>query len=132
MRRGAILATAVLLCLATPSVEAEHAIDTDGTGTTNGSAAAPTTPTTPENNVTDESITNNITNNVTNQGTSDETKAEPEVVYVPVPFRETCTTVRHGNDFEKIDCRTQPLATAGGNPALEGICTVRYGMRTCY
>jgi hypothetical protein len=129
MRRGAIFATAILLCVAAPSVEAEHAVDVDGTGT-NGSAAAPTTPSAPESNVTDESITNNITNNVTS--TPGETKAEPEVVYVPVPFRETCTTVRYGKDFEKSDCRTQPLTTAGGNPALEGICTVRYGMRTCY
>jgi hypothetical protein len=127
MRKGAMLATAVLLCLATPSVEAEHAIDSDGTAT-NGSAAAPTTPATPENNVTDESVTNNVTNNITNESK----EAQPEVVYVPVPFRETCTTVRYGKEFEKSDCRTQPLATAGGNPALQGICTIRYGTRTCY
>jgi hypothetical protein len=87
----------------------------------------PRPPTTPQNNVTDESITNEntVTNNITN-----ESEAPPEIVYVPTSMREVCTTIRYGTDIEETDCRTVPLQAADVNPALEGICTILYGRRT--
>jgi hypothetical protein len=51
---------------------------------------------------------------------------------VPTATREICTTTIFGDDVIRTDCREQAHAAPEGNPALKGICTIYYGVRTCY
>jgi hypothetical protein len=55
-----------------------------------------------------------------------------KVDMVPAATREGCTTTIFGNDVIRTDCREQAYAAPEGNPALKGICTIYYGVRTCY
>ena len=57
---------------------------------------------------------------------------EPEPEYLPVVTREVCTVSEWAFDDVRTDCRMEVLPRAPGNPALRGICTTRYGLRTCY
>ena len=50
----------------------------------------------------------------------------------PAATREICTAVRFGDGVIRTDCRESAYAPLGPNPALKGICTIFYGVRTCY
>jgi hypothetical protein len=51
---------------------------------------------------------------------------------VPAATREICTTTIWGDDVIRTDCRESAHAAPEANPALKGICTIYYGVRTCY
>jgi hypothetical protein len=51
---------------------------------------------------------------------------------VPAATREVCTTAFFGDDVIRTDCRESAHAAPDANPALKGICTIYYGVRTCY
>ena len=57
---------------------------------------------------------------------------EPQPELLPVAAREVCTVSEWAFDEVRTDCRMEVLAPQGGNPALRGLCTTRYGQRTCY
>lgn len=57
---------------------------------------------------------------------------EPDPKVVPVSMREVCTFSEWGYDEVRRDCRLETLPPRRSNPALRGICTTRYGQRTCY
>ena len=57
----------------------------------------------------------------------------PEASLVPVVTREVCTTTIGAstrNPADGLPDGGEPGAK--GNPALEGVCTIYYGRRTCY
>lgn len=56
--------------------------------------------------------------------------SEPE--FLAVATHEVCTVSEWAYDEVRTDCRTEVLPVRGGNPALRGICTTRYGQRNCY
>jgi hypothetical protein len=56
----------------------------------------------------------------------------PEADLVPAVTQETCTVGDWGYDEVRSDCRLQVRAAPKPNPALKGICTIFYGVRTCY
>jgi hypothetical protein len=58
--------------------------------------------------------------------------SELDVYLVPAATHEVCTTGAWGYGEVRTDCRAEPLPPRRGNPALRGICTTRYGLRTCY
>ena len=45
---------------------------------------------------------------------------------------ETCTVSDWGYDEVRSKCRVQVGEAPKPNPALKGICTIYYGVRTCY
>jgi hypothetical protein len=45
---------------------------------------------------------------------------------------ETCTVGEWGYDELRSDCRIRVREAPKPNPALKGICTIYYGVRTCY
>ena len=45
---------------------------------------------------------------------------------------ETCTVGEWGYDEVRSDCHMQVREASKPNPALKGICTIYYGLRTCY
>ena len=56
----------------------------------------------------------------------------PEAELVPTVTQETCIVGDWGYDEVRSDCRLQVRAAPKPNPALKGICTIFYGVRTCY
>jgi hypothetical protein len=60
-----------------------------------------------------------------------EVALEPELLPVG-STREVCTYTEWGYDEVRTDCRYEVLPPPRGNPALQGVCTTRYGLRTCY
>jgi hypothetical protein len=58
--------------------------------------------------------------------------SEVDVYLVPAATREVCTVSNWGFGEIRSDCRSEALPPRHGNPALRGICTTRYGLRTCY
>ena len=60
------------------------------------------------------------------------TEIEHDPKLVPVAMREVCTFSEWGYDEVRTDCRMETLPPRRSNPALRGICTTRYGQRTCY
>jgi hypothetical protein len=58
--------------------------------------------------------------------------SEVDVYLVTADSREVCTVSDWGYGEIRRDCRTEALPPSHGNPALRGICTTRYGLRTCY
>ena len=60
------------------------------------------------------------------------TEIGPDAKVVPVAMREVCTISEWGYDEVRRDCRLETLPPRRSNPALRGICTTRYGQRTCY
>jgi hypothetical protein len=60
------------------------------------------------------------------------TPRELDVYVVPAATREVCTISNWGYGEIRRECRTEELPPPHGNPALRGICTTRYGLRTCY
>jgi hypothetical protein len=46
--------------------------------------------------------------------------------------QETCTVGEWGYDEVRSDCRVRVREAPKPNPALKGICTIYYGVRTCY
>jgi hypothetical protein len=58
--------------------------------------------------------------------------SELDVYMVPAATREVCTINNWGYGEIRRDCRSEALPPRHGNPALRGICTTRYGLRTCY
>jgi len=58
--------------------------------------------------------------------------SELNVYVVPAASREVCTVSNWGYGEIRRDCRSEALPSPHGNPALRGICTTRYGLRTCY
>ena len=46
--------------------------------------------------------------------------------------QETCTIGDWVYDEVRSDCRLQVRVAPEPNPALKGICTIFYGVRTCY
>ena len=61
-----------------------------------------------------------------------EGKATAQAELVPVAKREVCMTTAWGDDVVRTDCRESTPTMPAGNPALKGICTIYYGMRTCH
>jgi hypothetical protein len=59
-------------------------------------------------------------------------EADLKADLVPAARREICTTTIWGNDVIRTDCRESAYAAREANPALKGICTIYYGLRTCY
>ena len=57
---------------------------------------------------------------------------EPRPELYAAAMREVCTISEWGYDEVRTDCRTEVLPPRRGNPALQGLCTIRYGRRTCY
>jgi hypothetical protein len=55
-----------------------------------------------------------------------------DVYLVPAATHEVCTVSNWGYGEIRRECRTEELPSPHGNPALRGICTTRYGLRTCY
>jgi hypothetical protein len=55
-----------------------------------------------------------------------------DVYLVPAATHEICTVRNWGYGEIRRDCRNEELPSPHGNPALRGICTKRYGLRTCY
>jgi hypothetical protein len=64
-------------------------------------------------------------------GVVPEVASEPELLPVG-STREVCTYTEWGHDEVRTDCRYEVLPPPRGNPALQGVCTTRYGRRTCY
>lgn len=60
------------------------------------------------------------------------TEIEHDPELVPVAMREVCTFSEWDYDEVRTDCRMETLPPRRSNPALRGICTTRYGQRTCY
>jgi hypothetical protein len=57
----------------------------------------------------------------------------PGLELLPVgSTREVCTYTEWGYDEVRTDCRYEVLPPPRGNPALQGVRTTRYGLRTCY
>jgi len=56
----------------------------------------------------------------------------PEANLLPAVTQEVCTTALWGYDEVRTDCRMEVRAAPKTNPALRGICTTYYGLRTCY
>ena len=55
-----------------------------------------------------------------------------DIYLVPVATREVCAVSNWGYGEIRRECRTEELPSPHANPALRGICTTRYGLRTCY
>jgi len=58
--------------------------------------------------------------------------SELDVYLVPAATREVCTVSDWGYGEIRRDCRTEPVPVRRDDPALRGLCTTRYGHRTCY
>jgi hypothetical protein len=55
-----------------------------------------------------------------------------EAVMRHAVMQETCTAGEWGYDEVRADCRVRVREAPKPNPALKGICTIYYGVRTCY
>jgi len=58
--------------------------------------------------------------------------SELDLYVVPAATRKVCTTSEWGFGEIRTDCRTEPIPVRQADPALRGICVIRYGMRSCY
>ena len=58
--------------------------------------------------------------------------SELDLYVVPAATRKVCTTSEWGFGEIRTDCRTEPIPVRQADPALHGICVIRYGMRSCY
>ena len=64
------------------------------------------------------------------QAVAAEEPNEENVVYGIT--REVCTVSDWGLGEVRRECLTEVLPPREPNPALEGICMIKYGVRTCY
>jgi hypothetical protein len=56
----------------------------------------------------------------------------PEAELVPVVTREICDVAEWGYDQVRTDCWMKVYPAPKPNRALNGICTIYYGHRTCH
>ncbi len=61
-----------------------------------------------------------------------EMDAPQEATVVTGITREVCTVRDWGPGEVRRECLTEVLPPREPNPALEGICMIKYGLRTCY
>jgi hypothetical protein len=99
------------------SIEANHAIETNQATETNQAIE------TKQAIEADQPVE-------THQAVAVDTPDEANVVYGIT--REVCTVTDWGLGEVRRECLTEVLPPREPSPALEGICMIKYGVRTCY